>query len=423
MLSLLCACGARTGLRVPDGGTADAGITVRRDGSARDSETPHDASSPDAGPTHCIDVPSAGGPVRADLALPVTLRDVDVLFVVDGTGSIQDQVETIGARLRTVVLPGIQAALPNAWLGLAYSGEFPYRPYGPPSIHPYGLALPITSDVLALEGPLGRSPNWGNDDVPESQVEAMYQSITGEGLGSLVAPAFGCPPRQHGGACFRDDAISVIVLVADAPFHDGPPGAPPEAPYDLASFPSDVRPHEYADLLRVAGASGVHVVALGVVHAGMDSPMPHLVRVATDTGALDADGSVLAFDVGDGSSIDTSLVDAIQRLAGGLPVDVSAHVEDVPGDAVDVTTLVTSIRPLGAEPASGARAITPDAFLGVRPGTRVTFELVVDTSSLPATPATQRYPARVVFVAEGRSVLDTVDVVIEIPGADGMHCP
>mgnify|MGYP001022801920 CR=1 FL=1 len=245
-----------------------------------------------------------------------------------------------------------------AWLGLAYSGEFPVRPYGPDGIHPYGLVLPISSDSLALEGPLGMSPNWRNRDVPEAYVEAIYQAITGEGLGTFIEPAFGCASGGHGGACFRDDALSVIVLVADAPLHNGPVGVPPTANYDPTLFLPGPAPHLYADLVRVATEQHVRVVTVGIHHPGQPSPFPHLQRLSTDTGAVDADGRVLSFDAGsDGSAIDTGIVTAIQQLADGLPVDVSARVQDVTGDAIDARTLVTAVVPLSADPPSGVASI------------------------------------------------------------------
>lgn len=414
-LVLLAGCGARTGLRVPDGGV-DA--SVRHDLGI-------DAFRPPPPPPLCIEVPRTGGPVTAQLATPVALSDVDVMFVLDSTGSIQRQIGTIRARLRDVVAPGIRAVLPGAWMGLAFSGEFQVVPYSNASTSnlPYALRLPLTSSEALLEGALDMPPNWRNHDAPEAYVEALYQTITGEGLLPFVDPSFGCASGGTGGACFREDALPVIVLVGDAPFHNGPPDLLPAYPYDASLFPPGGTPHLYADLLRAARAADVRVVGLGITHSTRNSPMPYLQRIARDSGAVDADGNALAFDAGpDGANIETQVVGAVQQLAAGLPVDVTARVDDVPGDAVDVRTLVTALRPFSADPPSGITGTTADAFTGVRPGTRVTFQLVLDTSSLPPATETRRYPAHVVFFADGRSVLGRVDVVIEIPGVDGGNC-
>jgi acyl dehydratase len=97
--------------------------------------------------------------------------------------------------------------------------------------------------------------------------------------------------------------------------------------------------------------------------------------------------------------------------------------EDRPGDAIDARTLVVAVRPRAADPTSGITSMDATTFYGVRPGTRLTFELELDVSSLPASRERREIPARVVMRQAGRARLDSVDVVIVIPGEDGAGCP
>ena len=399
----LAGCGAKSGLELPDAGPPPPPI-------------------PDAGtPPLCIEVPPDAGPVTASLTTPVALAVVDLLFLVDASGSMDDEIANIRERLAEVVVPGVRAAIPDAWFGLALAGEFPVEPHGPPGILPYTLSVPMTSDVRRIESALATVPSWGNFDDPEAQVEALYQAATGEGIGPWVPASVGCATGGIGGACFRESALPVIVLITDAPFHNGPPEVPP---VDLYEFAADgVLPHSYAETLAALRERGALVVGLGATDRSRPSALPHLQALARDTGAVAASGAPLVFDIGSsGDGVGAGIVRAIERLAADVPLDVEARLEDIPGDGVDATPLLRGVRPRSADPADGVRGTTAMGFTGVIPGTRVTFDVVVDASGLPPSDETRRFPARVVFVASGRSRVGSVDVLIVVPGRDGGGC-
>ncbi|MFW6087438.1 MAG: hypothetical protein ACODAG_09550, partial [Myxococcota bacterium] len=247
---------------------------------------------------------------------------------------------------------------------------------------------------------------------PEAQVEALYQAATGEGLGGWIEPSTGCPGGGLGGVCFRRQSLPVILLITDAPFHDGPPGVSPHAPYDL--YPP---PHQYADAVRVLRDLGVLVVGLGANDAGRLSPLPHLRELAADTGAV-ADGRPLVIDIGSsGSGVDHNVVDAVRRLASEVPLDVFAEVEDVPGDAFDARERVAAVHALEASPPDAVDSVESDHFRGVMPGAEVTFALEVTADGVDPGDTTLRIPARVVFRAFDRSRLGVQPIEIVIgPG-------
>jgi hypothetical protein len=394
------ACGSRTGLDQPDaqvdaGGLVDAG--------------------PVEPPVRCIEVPDPSMPVAVDFVLPVSLAVVDVFFLIDATASMRDEIDNVREGLSSTVVPGVRAAIPDAAFGLSLAGEFPEEPHGPPEVRPYELRVPITQDVPRIEASLAEIPRWGNFDDPEAQVEALYQVATGEGLPPWISPSLGCPRGGSGGVCFRDDSLPVVVLITDAPFHNGPDG---EDRYELRPDP-----HSYAEAVRALAGLGIFVIGLGARDAGRPSPMPHLRRIAADTGAINAAGGPLAFDIGaSGDGVGRGIVDAVSRLAEGLPLDVDAVAQDVLGDAVDARRLIAAIRPVRASPPTGVSAILDDRFEGVVPGTRVTFEVVIDASVLEPTDSTQRIPALILFRAFGRSLLGQERIEIVIAGLDGGGC-
>jgi predicted small lipoprotein YifL len=410
--SLACAvlslvgCGAKTGLDVPDA-AIDAAV---------DASRPRDAGPP----RECIEVPPDEERVLASLTLPASLRVADVMFVIDSSASMRDEIDGVRRGLRDRVVPGVRALIPDAAFGVALFGEFPVLPHARPDadVGPYLLRTPITSDVGRVEAALEGTPVWGNLDDPEASVEAVFQVATGRGLAPWIPASLGCAGGGTGGACFRADSFHVVLLVTDAPMHNGPPTVPPFAPYEF-----EPAPHTYPEALAALRAADAIVVGLGATDSLRPSALPHLEALARDSGAVDGAGNVLAFDIGgSGDGIGEQVVRAIQRLAEGVPLEVDAIVEDRPGDAFDARELVVAVRPRAADPPDGVGSIDATTFRRVRPGTRLTFELEVDVSSLPPSRARREIPARVVMRESGRARLDAVDVLIVVPGEDGRGC-
>jgi predicted small lipoprotein YifL len=410
VLASVAGCGAKTGLDVPDA-ARDAG---------RDSGT--DAGMDAGVPPICIEVPPMGGPVAAELTIPAFLQIVDVMFVIDASASMRDEINTVRDRLGNLVVPGIRAAIPDAAFGIAFLGEFPVLPHARPDsgVRPYELRSPITTDVDRIDAALVGVPTWGNLDDPEADIEALFQVATGRGLPPFIEASFGCPGGGVGAACFRDEAFRVIMLATDAPMHNGPPGVAPVANY-TAVVPS---PHSYGETVTALSDIDVTLIGLGATDEGRPSPLPHLGALARDLGSVDGAGRPLVFDIGSsGDRIGDEIVSAVERLARGVPLDVSAAVEDAPGDAIDARTLVRSVEAVSADPPSGVAGIAGDEFTGVVPGTRLTFQITIDASSLPASHVRREIPAHVVFRESRRSRIHTDDILIVIPGDDGAGCP
>lgn len=370
-------------------------------------------------PPLCLQVPPEGGPLRAALTLPVKLSAIDLFFLIDASGSMSDEIGNVRDRLRDFVVPQVRSNIAGAAFGLAFVGEFPVSPHGNlGEPRPYELRVAMTTDARQIESALTLVPDWSNADFPEAQVEGLYQAATGEGLESFISPSFGCASGGSGGACFRDDALPVIMLITDAPFHNGPPGIDPVAPYRFTPAP-----HSYQQTVSALRARGIVVLGLGASDSLGPSPLPHLTAIARDSGAVNADGIPMAFSIGEGGNrVGNTIITAIEELAEGLPLDVDAFASDVAGDDIDARSLITRIRPLSANPIDGVEAITDRAFIGTRPGTNVTFEIEVDVSSLPPSTTTRRIPALITFRAAGRSTIGQQEVEILIPGTDNQSC-
>jgi hypothetical protein len=398
-------CGAKTGLEVPDAsldGGRDAGV---------------DAGSDSGIP--CVEVPFDGGIIEVPLDIEAELARADVLFLVDTTASMGDEIDQIRSGLRDRIAPGIDLAIPDSAFGVAHFQDFPAPMCGEATDSPFELLQPITDDLNRVQAAVDLLELGNGTDRPESQVEALYQVATGEGLGSYVPPSFGCPGGGVGYPCFRSDALPVVLLFTDAPFHNGPDGSDP---YSSACslFPDA---NTYSDAVEQLQRLGIRV--MGMYSATDGVGRDDLERVAIDTNAID-EGLPIVFDIGGGGeSLSDSVVEAIRTLADVIEFDVDTTLVDPDlTDELDPRMFVEAVVPVRAEPMSRIERIDleTNSFIGVRAGTRIFFELRIRSGSVVPGPTARRVLLEIVFRGDRRTRLGSRLVELVIPGADGSGC-
>lgn len=393
------ACGAKTGLLTPD-------ASRQRDASV---DAGPDAERP------CLEVPLDGGPIELPLDTEAELGRADVFFLVDVTGSMSEEIDTIRSRVQAQIIPGIDGTIPDAEIGVGYFADFADSRaiHGEAGDVPFALLQPMTDDVLAVQAAVDRLPLLNGADAPESQVEALYQTATGEGLLGYVERAPGCPRGGIGYPCFRRDALPIVLLFTDERMHNGPGHS---EPYERELL-GPVSPHEYEDARAALVEIGAKVIGFD---SGPGSARSDLEAIARATGTFGRDGRPLVYDIGQrGQGLDTSVVDAVRTLANTVRFDIDAVAVDLPGDDIDATELVVAIRPLRAEPAEGVASFDESAFRTVVPGTRVVFVLVVRNDVIAPGPVPRRVPLRIVFRGDERTRIGSTDVELLIPAEDG----
>lgn len=401
--SLGVACGAKTGLDTPD-----VPIDVV---DATDAPPPPERI--------CLDPRPDAGLFQVNLQTNAQVAVADVLFVIDRTGSMDQEIDNIRQGLRTIIVPGLIRAIPDLHLGLVTYGDFPVDPYGAPDDHPFTLERALSAQFTALQGAIGNVNANGGGDNPEALVEALYQVATGEGLQPYIPASGGCPSIGVGYACFRTRAQPIILVVTDAPMHNGPITSNDNHPYDRTSFAPYPTPHTYSQMVT-ALTSQLRPRVIGI-NSGLEpfSGRSDLQQLARDTGTLGANGAPLVFDIGpDGSGLSEQVVAAIGRLTAEVRLNVSARAVD---DGSGGAALVRAVRPVSASPMNQVDRVDATTFYNVVPGTQLNFELDLDPALARATNVEQRFVVRVEFLADGRPTLGYRDVTIVIP-AIGMTC-
>lgn len=403
---LAMGCGAKTGLEVPDA-QVDAGI-----------DAGPDAAIP------CIEVPVDGGIVDLPLQTQVELGRADVVFAIDTTASMGQEIDEIQANLRNQIAPGIRNTIRDSHIGVTTFADFPEGSCGAAGDLPFRLVLPATPDIGRVQSAVDSIALDNGSDEPESQVEALYQIATGEGIAPWVPASFGCPAGGFGYPCFRTDALPVVLIFTDAPFHNGPGGVRPYADPRACPIADASGAHDYADATAALGAAGIRVIGL---YSGppREDGFRHLEQLARDTDAMSSAGP-LVFDIGQrGERLSESVVQAIATLADVVEFDIDTELVDVDrSDRVDPREFVEAVLPLRAEPPDGVREIDFDAgvFRGVRTGTLVVFQLRLRAGVVAPGVGPQRFLLEVVFRGDGRTRIDSRIIEIVVPGADGSGC-
>ncbi len=407
----LLGCGAKTGLRVPD--------------------VPVDVQA-DVPPTQfCIDLDPDAGLITVDLETQPQLSVADVFFVIDRTGSMNDEIDNIKANLSSTIVPAIARAIDDVQFGVATYSDFAIPEYGSPDDVVFSLVSPVDQSVANVQGAVNSIRTGLGGDNPEALTEALFQVASGEGYPPWIAPRAACPaPGRVGYGCLRPNAQPIFVVVTDAPTHNGPLGrnayspatftSPPACPPTLPSCAASRAPHGYDEMIAAVRDARARVIGISSGVAPFTG-RADLEAIARDSGAVTSVGQPLVFDIGpDGRDLDSRVVTAVETFTRQVRFNASARVVDL--DPMNrATTLVRAIRPARAAPMGQIERLDDTTFYGVVPGTRLTFSVELQ-ASVPRGPRPQRFPARVQFLADGRPNLGFEDIVIVIPAEDGSGC-
>lgn len=385
-------------------------------------------------------LPYGGVPQERDLSFSTNIRQADVFFMMDRTGSMSGATTQLRDGLSELVTR-LAVAIPDIGVGVGGFADFPVGncmdllgitscDYGGAEDLPFTLISTITTDraqiledVSMLHADLG-GVRWA------SSAEALFQAATGAGIGPWVAPQVCVSAPDDigphvGYPCFRPGSLPIIVVMTDTSSRSGPFVAS-EDMYDSGEF-MGTPPHAYEE--TVAALRNIGARAFGVVNGTeVDAPTSEaqFKEWARATGTVDAAGEPIFFSIpSNGSGLTDRVGEAIESLVSGTPQDVGTRVrdgEDFPEGIgpVDAATFVKLIVPTiarreGVEIDSTMIPRDDVTFYGVPPGVEVSFHLTFQNDSVPSLNVSQIFRATIVVVGNGVAELDTRDVIIVVP--------
>lgn len=235
----------------------------------------------------------AVAPTENVVPLQTTLTQGDLAFVVDTTATMGGAIQALKSSMSTII-QDLHAKIPDLGVGVAGVDDFPTGNYGTP-----GLDLPFY-----ISGPGTISTDLGDNltamlllnlhdggDAPESQIAAMHRALTDTFLiwdSGQIAPT-GAPGGRYGSLQFRSSAYPIVVLVTDAPFHNGRRANAPASLHDTYSF-NDTPPFPTPtidQLVPVIQSTGARFVGISVsngARAGSD-PYEDMAYLSDQTGS------------------------------------------------------------------------------------------------------------------------------------------
>ena len=382
-------------------------------------------------------LPFQGPGDNGDLDFSTSVKQADVFFSMDTTGSFGDEIAAVQAALDQEIVPQISAQITDVAFGVGRFEDMPLDPYGLAGNKPYELLQPITLDITAVGAGLAAlAPANGGLDTPEAGFEALYQWASGVGIPELGYAPFA--PPGIGGVGFRADSLPIIVQITDAVSHEATDYAPAiQSAHDRAAAVA---------ALNAIGARVIGIVSLEN-QGTADDPRAQLEQLAIDTKAYippdqvsgmchmgvdnaqlppvqvnGADVCPVVFDVQpDGTGLGSSIVDAVKQLAALGVLDISTDTVGKPqglnGEVItpgfDTSNFIKSVTPVA--PAPTGASISGDVFVGVQPGSTVTFNVDAFNDFQPAIAVDQLFDADIDVLGDVVTLLDVRNVYIIVP--------
>lgn len=359
------------------------------------------------------------------LDIEVQVRSADVYFLMDTTGSMGGEIANLRATLSsgtfTPGCPGgvvgsIRCIIPDAWFGVGHADDYAYSYYGSTWSGDivYRNLLDISESVPATQAAVNSLPLHYGSDWPESQSQALWAVATGNGLGSYLPPRTGCAAERWGYPCFRPGAIPIVILITDAPFHNGPSG------YNYANFGSGY-PVSWGQTVAALNARNMKVIT--VYSGGFNAGRTDVNALSDATGSTSSSGSRYVFPISsNGTGLGPAIVDAVVDLADYSRIDVSVRPVDNPATAFDETNFVASVTANGWGPGSCA-SIVGETFVQCLPGTNVDFTVEFRNDVVAGTAVPQIFDFDIEVVGDSTFVIDTYPVRIVVPPATPLLPP
>lgn len=377
---------------------------------------------------------------RREFTFSTRIRAADIFFVVDTTGSMSGTINQVRTTLSSTIIPGIVRALgpgADARYGMAAHGDFQEGGYN--YAGNISILQRLTPDSMAVQRATSRLNAEGGGDGPESQVPAMYALLSGRGTSNFCLPPDGgadpgCVRRDvniptdcgvspddvmpYGWGCFRPDRVPIIVLLSDAPWHNGPGGG--------NDYPSTPSAGTYEMLRAEMVRRGAYFVGIQVGSWSNDTYTNSL-RLAADTNTRDGAGRAIAFDVNDNlSMVAPTIVDAITTIAGQSRQDITTRTDPdrmemrlmAPHTTADFIKAVTPVRGIPEAP-MGYDRHDMTTFYNVAPSTQVVFAVDFYNDFQPGGSTAQLFRATIVVLGRAGAPVDRREVYIIVPAAGG----
>ncbi len=323
-----------------DGKTALANLTVvqiRKSGTQRDFffVMPYNA---------------APSPDKDVLGFGTDLKNADVVFSVDTTGSMSGSISNLQSGLKTM-FPQLVAKIPSVGLGVV---DFRDSGQGDSWVVNPRQRINATASAATLATTAANAMSaGGGGDTPEADIVSLIYIAQGSYSGVSPAVTTYTPPAPFwGGVNFRPGSVPVVVNVTDAPWKQNANGIGALATVTTLYTTKNIRFVGVTDTHFGTAESEVNTVSdatksnLAPGAFGTSGQCPTGQGGANRAPAGPSGTCRLNFLISDGSSLTGSVVTAIGAIAIGSTFDITAIMSNdtTNADMVDATKFIKSLR-------------------------------------------------------------------------------
>ena len=370
---------------------------------------PNDATSMISEDAFYVLLPYKGEPDVRDLKFSTNIQKVDVLIMVDLSGSMSGEHANLKSGIKSIIIDGVRAKISDSAFGLVKFGTL--------EDDPYILAQPITTDAEAVKTAVdGISQSGGGEEYHNFALwaaasgEYKYEKIRIEGGVFIVncsngsnesvtsnPPDCSAYPGNIGGACFRSESLPIFIMASDEKFGDG-------------GF------CEWKDGSRTTREMAIEKMnAINAKFIGLNSsanatsgnnPYNDFNYISNGTGSTNASGTPFNFQLkDDGTDFSQAIVDAVVSLTNNIQIDITAKAKSVDNsEGVDTSKFVQSI--------------SPAVFQNVKPGQQVTFDVTFKNDFYKNDSYESKVFTASISVLGDGAFLDMRDVIVVVPGID-----
>ena len=366
------------------------------------------------------------------LKFKTDVEKVDILILLDRSSSMSGEIDNLKLGINSEIVTNISANITDAGFGLATFDD--WKALNGDTI--FSLVQPITTSTTDIQTAVNGISNLSSCGW-EPHHEALYQVADGTGyIGEFTftkressvnacdvddtyypsIPAADCSSSDGsiGGACFRNEAMPIIIMLSDEGFTT--------FPEEVFAWTIDY--HDKTD--AIAALNDINAKFIGVdswdsAMTWTPAPENDFKEISTATGSVSATtGEPFFYKINsDGSGLSAQIKDAVMKLTSNIKLDVWTISESVTNpQSVDTSKFVKSLTPFSSDPVNSYDSKDMTTFYAVNPGAKVNFEIkfhnsIYEPTKLEATV----FKAKINVLGDG-ALLDTREVIIIVPGSD-----
>lgn len=364
---------------------------------------PNDAASVISEDAFYVLLPYNGEPVVQHLKFSTDIQKVDVLIMVDLSGSMGEEHANLKNGIKSTIIDGVRNQISDSAFGLVKFGTLESQTYS--------LAQPITMDADAVKNAVdGISTSGGAEEYHNLTLwaaasgESKYENIrikggffntcnggSNEGV-TITPPDCSAYPGNIGGACFRAESLPIFIMASDESF--GPNS-------DWCEWKDG---SETTRDMAIAKMNAINAKFIGLDSGSSTNDFNY---ISDGTGSNDGAGNRFNFKVNaDGTGFSQAIVDAVVSLTNNIQIDITTKVKHVPNEfgLEDTTKFVKSI--------------SPEIFPNVKPGQEVNFDVTFENDFYQNESYESKVFTASISVLGDGAFLDMRDVIIVVPGKD-----